>query len=99
MNFKMDLREKERKRQPFVAKINEQSLAKATIHKQKQQQMAARRDNMNSLEYAALNEHLMEEEEDQGDDFGLQQTGQSALDMLGEAEKSLDDIQAKMANE
>ena len=36
MNFKMDLREKERKRQPFVAKINEQSLAKATIHKQKQ---------------------------------------------------------------
>ena len=36
MHFKMDLREKERKRQPFVAKINEQSLAKATIHKQKQ---------------------------------------------------------------
>ena len=36
LQFKMDLKDKEKKRQPFVAKINEQSLVKATVYKQKQ---------------------------------------------------------------
>lgn len=89
------LKEKERKRQPFNAKINEQSLAKATLFRQKQEAtMRANRQNLESLEYLAA-EEIAEEEED-GADLGLDQEGQSALDMLGEAENAQDDIAAKL---
>ena len=88
-------KEKERKRQPFNAKINEQSLAKATLFRQKQEAtMRANHQNLESLEYLAA-EEIAEEEED-GADLGLDQEGQSALDMLGEAENAQDDIAAKL---
>ena len=51
---------------------------------------------MDSLEYDAINHHLMDDGEDGLDDMGA---GESAMDILGEAEKSLDDIAAKMENE
>ena len=55
---------------------------------------------MNSLEYEALNQHLLDEDEGRDDDLdGFDGAGESGLDILGEAEKSLDDIQAKMDNE
>ena len=38
--FKQDLKEKEKKRQPFVAKINEQSLDKAKMYTLKQKEIA-----------------------------------------------------------
>ena len=53
-NFRANLKEKEKKRQPFVAKINEQSLAKATVFRQNRQAMEERQRQMNSLEFAAL---------------------------------------------
>ena len=95
----MDLKEKEKKRQPFVAKINEQSLDKAKMYTLKQKELAQRRGNMNSLEYEALNDQLLDENEDGVDEMGFNQNGESGLDILGEAENSMDDIQAKMENE
>ena len=93
-----NLREAQKKSNPFVAKVNEQSLAKATAYRQKQaqkQRLAA--IGTSSLEFAALQqEEDMEGEEQQ--DFGgeMDVTGNSALDMLGEAEQAVDDIEAKM---
>ena len=54
---------------------------------------------MNSLEYEALNDQLLDENEDGVDEIGFNQNGESGLDILGEAENSMDDIQAKMENE
>ena len=86
------LKEKEKKRQPFNAKINEQSLAKATIYRQKQQQTMMRgRDNIESLEYVAMQDQMDEEEA-----LGLDENENSALDMLGEAENLQDNIAAKL---
>ena len=88
----MKLREKEKKRQPFNAKINEQSLAKATMYRQKQQEtmMKANRDHIESLEYVAMQEQMDEE------DLGLYENDNSGLDMLGEAENLQDNIAAKL---
>ena len=48
----------------------------------------------NSLEFAALEDEAIEEA---NEDFGeMDVTGNSALDMLGEAENAVDDIEAKM---
>ena len=48
----------------------------------------------NSLEFAALEDEAIEEV---GDDFGeMDVTGNSALDLLGEADNVVDDIEAKM---
>ena len=38
---------------------------------------------MHSLEYAALNQHLLDENEDRDDELGV---GESAMDILGGAE-------------
>lgn len=48
----------------------------------------------NSLEFAALEDEAIEEA---GEDFGeMDVTGNSALDLLGEADNVVDDIAAKM---
>ena len=54
------LKEAEKKRQPFNAKINEQSLAKATLHRQKQEALTKTNRN-ESLEYLARHEQMEEE--------------------------------------
>ena len=91
-DHEMKLKEKEKKRQPFNAKINEQSLAKATMYRQKQQEtmMKANRDHIESLEYVAMQEQMDEE------DLGLDENDNSGLDMLGEAENLQDNIAAKL---
>jgi len=73
------LREADRKRNPFVAKVNEQSLAKATLYRQKQQARLAAA-NMQSLEFAALED---EEIDAHGYD-GLDDMGGSGMGLMGE---------------
>lgn len=94
-----NLKEAQKKSNPFVAKVNEQSLAKATAFRQKQaqkQRLAA--IGTSSLEFAALQQEEEMEGEEHQQDFGgeMDVTGNSALDMLGEAEQAVDDIEAKM---
>ena len=80
---------------PFVAKVNEQSLAKATMFREKQEARARRAAMGNSsLEFVALQEQEIEDEG--GMDGDMDDLGNSALDMLGEAEQAVDDIEAKM---
>ena len=95
----MGLREATRKRNPFVAKVNEQSLAKATQFRQRKAEEARRIAMENtSLEFIALQEEEIEHAEH--DDLGeMDVTGNSALDMLGEADNAVDDIEAKMEQE
>ena len=88
-----NLREAQKKMNPFVAKVNEQSLAKATAFRQKQAAKNQRATmQTNSLEFMALQEEELEE----GGDFGGEMEVNSALDMLGEAENAVNDIEAKM---
>lgn len=87
------LKEAQKKRNPFVAKVNEQSLAKATQFRAKQNARHAATNNA-SLEFAALEEEeLMNDENDMGGEMDVMD---SALDLLGEAENAQDDIAAKM---
>ena len=53
--------------------------------------------NTGSLEFAALQEEEMDDD-GAGDDMAgeMDVTGNSALDMLGEAEQTVDEIEAKM---
>lgn len=87
------LREAQKKRNPFVAKVNEQSLAKATQFRAKQQARNAATNHATSLEFAALEEEMMDDENDMGGEMDVMD---SALDLLGEAENAQDDIAAKM---
>ena len=83
-----------KKLNPFVAKVNEQSLAKATVFRQKQARAEHLRNmQTNSLDFAGLEDEAMD---DVGGDFGEMDVHDSALDMLGEAEHAQDDIEAKM---
>ena len=68
-------------------------MAKATLHRQKQENLKkANRDE--SLEYLARQGQMEEDEE-----FGLDMEGESAMDMLGEAENLQDNIAAKLDQE
>lgn len=50
--------------------------------------------NPDSLEFAALDEEdIMDGEGELG---GMEESGNSALDILGQADEAIDDIQAKM---
>ena len=82
-----------KKRNPFVAKVNEQSLAKATQYRAKQQQAMLAARNNESLEFAALEEEdFMDKDNNLGDMDGID----SAMDLLGDGENAQDDIAAKM---
>lgn len=82
-----------KKRNPFVAKVNEQSLAKATQYRAKQQQAMLAARNNESLEFAALEEEdFMDQDNNLGDMDGID----SAMDLLGDGENAQDDIAAKM---
>ena len=88
----MKLKEAQRKMNPFVAKVNEQSLAKATAYRQKQNARAAAA-NTSALEFEALVE---EEFDEAADGAGQMDVNGSGLDMLGEDDNAKDDIEAKM---
>ena len=71
-------------------------MAKATLYKNKQNETLAKanRDNIESLEFVAMEENM---DDDDAAAMGIDDTGgQSALDLLGEAEMAVDDIAAKL---
>jgi len=83
--------EAQKKRNPFVAKVNEQSLAKATAYRHKQQ---AKAQAMGSLEFTALQDDDMLN----AHDFDAMDMGGSAMDLLG-MDEGMDEIEAKMGLE
>ena len=83
------LKEADKKRNPFVAKVNEQSLAKATLFRQKQEQRK-RAGQTESLEFMALQDEM----DDDGEIGGMEIN--SGLDMLGEAENAQHHIKDKL---
>ena len=68
------------------------------MYRQKQNESLAQanRDHIESLEYMAMQEQM---DDDEAAALGIDETGQSALDMLGEAENAQDDIAAKLEME
>ena len=62
-------------------------MAKATLYRQRQNETLekANRDHIESLEYMAMQEQM---DDDEAAALGIDETGQSALDMLGEAENA-----------
>lgn len=83
--------EAQKKRNPFVAKVNEQSLAKATAYRHKQQ---AKAQAMGSLEFTALQDDDMLN----AHDFDAMDMGGSAMDLLG-MDEGMDEIDAKLGLE
>lgn len=90
------LKEAQRKRQPFNAKVNEHSLAKATAYRQKLQAQKRANTGMESLEFEALAE---EEFEEGAEGLGGMDVGESGLDMLGDDNGAVDDLEQHIEQE